>query len=128
VEDFGRLLGGAGDAFADESEEAGDVLEADGGGGVGAEDVDVSECGFDELVVGSGAGDRRLVEEFVVDDVGVAAAFVALPADEAPALQVGDRLGDARRNDLGTPGGSGRGEAARVGGEQNRSASGPPSS
>ena len=35
VEDFAGLFGGAGDAFADEVEEAGDVLQAGGGGGVG---------------------------------------------------------------------------------------------
>lgn len=36
VEDFAGLFGGAGDAFADEVEEAGDVLQAGGGDGVGA--------------------------------------------------------------------------------------------
>jgi hypothetical protein len=43
-------------------------------------------CGFDELVVGSDAGDRRLVDELVVDDIAVAAAFVAFSADKALAL------------------------------------------
>jgi hypothetical protein len=75
-------------------------------------------CGVNELVVGSGAGDRRLVEEFVVDDVAVAAVFVAFSADEALALQEGDRFGDGRRADLEALGELGRGEAARVGGEQ----------
>lgn len=49
MEDFAGLFGGAGDAFADEVEEAGDFLQADGGGGVGAEDGDALACGFDEL-------------------------------------------------------------------------------
>jgi hypothetical protein len=118
VEDFTGLFGGPGDAFADEVEEAGDVLQAGGGGGVGAEDGDALACGFGELVVGSGAGDGRLIEEFVVDDVAVAAAFAAFSADEALALQEGDCFGDGRRADLEALGELGRGEAARVGGEQ----------
>jgi hypothetical protein len=68
--------------------------------------------------VGSGAGDRGLVEEFVVDDVAVAAAFVAFAADEALALQEGDRFRDGRRADLEVLSELGRGEAARVGGVQ----------
>jgi pimeloyl-ACP methyl ester carboxylesterase len=50
VEDFAGLFGSTGDAFADEVEEAGDVLQAGGGGGVGTQDGDALACGFDELV------------------------------------------------------------------------------
>lgn len=42
MEDFAGLFRGAGRAFADEVEEAGDVLEAGAGRGVGAEEAGVS--------------------------------------------------------------------------------------
>src|SRR5258708_33717767 len=82
-EDFAGLLCGADDAFADEVEEAGDVLEADGGRGVGAEDADALPGGLDDLGVGPGAGHHRLVPDVVVDDVALAAAVVSFPADQA---------------------------------------------
>ena len=59
-----------------------------------------------ELVVGPGAGDRRLVDEAVVDDVAVPAAVVAFPADQAltdHAVLVGLVLRGGRRGALGPP-------------------------
>ncbi len=75
-------------------------------------------CGFDELIVGSGTRDRGLVEEFVVDEIAVAAAFVAFSANQALGLQERDRLGDGRRADLKVLSELGRRQAARVGGVQ----------
>lgn len=83
VEDFTGLFCGADDALADEVEEPGDVLQAGGSRGVRAEEGNALPCGLDELVVGPGAGDRGLVEELVIDDVAVTAAFVAFAADQA---------------------------------------------
>jgi hypothetical protein len=102
AEDLAGLLGRAGGALADDLEEAGDVLEAGGGWGAGAEDADALACGLDDPVVVPGAGDRRLVPDLVVDDVALAAASVALAADEVLALEEGDRFGDGRRADLET--------------------------
>jgi hypothetical protein len=48
----------------------------------GAEDADALPCGLDDLGVGPGAGDHRLIPEIVVDDVALAAALVAFPAYE----------------------------------------------
>lgn len=83
-----------------------------------AEDGDALARVLDELVVGPGAGDGGLVEEFVVDDVAVAAALVVFSPDEALAFQEGDRFRDGRRADLEPLGELGCGEAARVGGQQ----------
>ena len=116
VEDLAGLLRGAGDALTDEVEVAGDVLEAGGGRGVGAEDADPLPCGLGELGVVPGAADHRLVPEVVVDEVALAAAFVVFPADEVQALEERDRFGDGRRADLEALGELGRGEAAGVGG------------
>ena len=65
-----------------------------------------------------GAGDRRLVPDVVVDEVALAAAFVAFPADEALIFEERDRLGDGRRADLKVLDEFGRGEAVRVGGKE----------
>lgn len=80
--------------IADEVEEAGDVLQTAGRGGVGAEDGNALACDVGELVVGPGAGDRRLVEEFAVDEVAVAAAFVAFSAVTArnPSIRIGAKV------------------------------------
>lgn len=82
---------------------------------MGAEDADALPCGLDDLGDGPGAGHHRLVPDVVVDDVALAAAFVAFAADEALALQERDRLGHGRRADLEALGEVGGGEAARVG-------------
>lgn len=108
------MLRGSGDAFADEVDEAGDVLEAAGGGGAWAEDADALPCGLGEPGVRAGAGDHRLVPDVGVDDVPLAAAFVAFPADQTLTLEERARLGDRCRADLETPGELGRGEAALV--------------
>ncbi len=115
MEELPGLAGGAGDALADEVGEAGDALQARGGRGAGAEDADALACGRPELGGAAGSGHRRLVPDVVVDDVALAAAFVALPADEALAVEERDRLGHGRRADLEAPDEFGRGEAARVG-------------
>src|SRR5580700_1353208 len=100
VEDFADLLRGAQDALADEVTEAGDVLQAGGGRAVAAEDADALPCGLGDLGDAAGTGDRRLVPDVVVDEVAIAAAFVAFPADEAQIFEERDRLGDGRRADL----------------------------
>ncbi|GAB2859304.1 hypothetical protein GCM10027074_27970 [Streptomyces deserti] len=53
MEDLAGLLRGADEALGDEVDEAGDVLEAGGGRGVGAEDADALACGLGELGAGS---------------------------------------------------------------------------
>jgi hypothetical protein len=116
VEDLAGLLRGAGGALGDEVEEAGDVLEAGGGRGAGAEDANALPCDLRPLGAGPGAGHHRLVPEVVVDEVALAAAFVAFAADEGLAFEELDRFGDGRRADSEALDGLGRAEAARVGG------------
>lgn len=100
MEDFADLLRGAEHALAHELAEAGDVLQAGGGRAVAAEDADTLSCDLGDLGGTAGAGDRRLVPDVVVDEVALATALVAFPADEALIFEEGDGLGDGRRADL----------------------------
>ncbi|GAA2463525.1 hypothetical protein GCM10010405_55060 [Streptomyces macrosporus] len=121
MEDLAGLPRGACDALGDDGDdggEAGDVLQAGGGRGAGAEDVHALPGDRHEVGGGPGAGQHRLVPDVVVDDVAFAAAFAGFPADEALALEERDRLGDGRRADPQVPDEFGGGEAAGVGDAQ----------
>jgi len=61
---------------------------------------------------------RKFEPAINVDDVALAAAFVALAADEVQALEERDRFGDGRRADLEPLDEFRGGEAAGVGGEE----------
>src|SRR5690606_31689434 len=80
----------------------------------GPHDADPLPRGLGDLRRGPGAGHHGLVPDVVVDAVALTTALLALPPDEALALQEGDRLGDGRRADLQALGQFGGGEVPAV--------------
>src|SRR4051794_24188552 len=89
VQDLAGLVRGAGDALGDEVDEAGDVLQAGRGRGVGAEDAHALPGDPAEVGGGPGARHRGLVQDVVVDDVALATPLVPLAADEPLAVEQG---------------------------------------